>query len=246
MGNIPCWALLDQAKITALRGTVTWSERVNAKALPTFHPAAVLRQMPMRVSCIADYQKAAREAKFPEIRRPERWITIPAPNWDGIEEIRAWTAKYKISHATDIETLRGQISFCGFASERDQALVIPFRDGKSDKGRLVDVGKVARFIGFGPGDINFWPTEELEYAAWKLTIHTVESNSEKIFQNGIYDMSYFIRMGIHPRNAKHDTMLRHHADYIELPKSLGYMGSIYLDEISWKLMGRHDSLKRDE
>jgi hypothetical protein len=44
-----------------------------------------------------------------------------------------------------------------------------------------------------------------------------------------------------------DTMLLHHAMYPELPKSLGFLGSIYTNESAWKLM-RQDSeeLKRDE
>jgi uracil-DNA glycosylase len=245
MGNAACWAVLDQTKITALRGTVSWSNRINAKALPTFHPAAVLRQLPMRVSCIADYQKAAREAEFPEIRRPERWITIPSPDSAGIDEIRGWLSRFTGHHTVDIETLRGQISIIGLAGAKDRALSVPFRDAKSDKGHLVDVGRIAKFLG-REGGINFWPTPELEFAAWKLMINAIESQSEKTFQNGVYDMSYFIRMGIHPRNARNDTMLWHHSEYIELPKSLGYMESIYCNDIAVKLMGRHDSLKRDE
>jgi hypothetical protein len=111
---------------------------------------------------------------------------------------------------------------------------------------LVDVGRIAKFLGYENHGINFWPTPELEFAAWKLMIGALESQSEKTFQNGVYDMSYFIRMGIHPRNARHDTMLWHHSEFIELPKSLGYMESIYCNDIAVKLMGRHDSLKRDE
>jgi len=43
-------------------------------------------------------------------------------------------------------------------------------------------------------------------------------------------------------------MLLHHALYPELPKGLGFLGSIYTNEASWKLMRRErsDTVKRDE
>jgi len=41
-------------------------------------------------------------------------------------------------------------------------------------------------------------------------------------------------------------MLWHHSEYPELPKSLGYLASLYCDEIAWKVLHQHNSLKRDE
>src|SRR5579863_3210026 len=74
LGNTPCWALLGQTKITALRGTTNWSERLDIKVLPTYHPAAILRQWSMRPTTIRDLNKAHTESAFPEIRRIPRWI----------------------------------------------------------------------------------------------------------------------------------------------------------------------------
>ncbi len=246
LGNTACWAFLDATKISALRGTVNWSKRFGVKVVPVYHPAGVLRALENRPDAIADLMKCAREAEFPQIRRSERWITIPAPDASGIEEIRAWLAQPASSLAIDIETLRGQISFVGFSRSPSSSISIPFRDAKSYNGRLVDVGKVARSIGFEPR-INFWPSDYLELKAWAYVIRACEDQrTEKIFQNGLYDCSYFIRMGIHPRNATHDPMIWHHALYPEKPKSLGYLGSLFANEIPWKLMGKHQSLKRDE
>jgi uracil-DNA glycosylase len=246
LGNAACWAVLGQTKITALRGTVTFSERLKKKVLPTFHPAAVLRQTPMRVSVIADLQKASREIEFPEIVRPKRWITIPAPNESGLIEIQEWLARNAFSYSNDIETIRNQISVIGFSLSNSDALAIPFRDAKMDKGKIVDVGKIAASIGFPDNGINYWPTSELEVKAWSLAKAGVESNKGKIYQNGVFDISYFLQMGIIPRNVKDDTMLWHHSEYLELPKSLGFLGSIYANDIPWKQMSRSESLKRDE
>jgi uracil-DNA glycosylase len=251
LGNAACWALLGQTKITALRGTVSWTKTelngLELKVLPSFHPASVLRPTgrAMRPTVIADWTKAAREVKFNEIRRPERFITIPAPNQSGIDEIREWLQRPAWRYGNDIETIRGQISIIGFAREISDALVVPFRDCHSKDGKIIDVGKIAHGIGF-EGGINFWPSTELEVEAWKLVIQGEESLVDKIGQNFLYDMSYMIRMGIKPKQVREDTMLWHHALYPEQPKSLGYLGSLYSNDISWKLMSREDSNKRDE
>jgi len=225
MGNCACWATIFQTKITALRGTVTWSDHLNVKVLPTFHPAAVLRQMPMRVSVLADFQKGTREREFREIRRPERHFTIPDPTEDGIRQGYEWFKKPARAYANDIETLRSQISIVGFARSADDALVIPIRNTDFS---------------------NYWPTRELEIAAWKLIIHGEETPQPKIFQNGLFDISHLVRAGIIPNNCEHDTMLWHHAEYPELPKSLGYLASVYADEVAWKLLRTKGTLKRDE
>lgn len=228
MGNAACWATLFQTKITTLRGTLIWSEKANAKVLPTFHPAAVLRQLSMRTTCISDYQKARREIGFPEIRRPERWLTIIEPTEEGIRQGYEWFQRPARAYANDIETKNGQITIVGFARSKDDALVIILRD--------VD----------NPAAINYWPNEGLELKAWNLIHYGLQTPQAKIYQNGMYDISHFLRIGLHPRNAIHDTMLWHHSLYPELPKSLGFLGSIYANDINWKQMRRAETLKRDE
>ena len=74
--------------------------------------------------------------------------------------------------------------------------------------------------------------------------------SVKLFQNGVFDLSYLLRMGFVVNNCQHDTMLLHHALYPELLKGLGFLGSIYTSEPAWKLMRldhrEHEELKSDE
>lgn len=249
LGNIPSWALLGQTGIMSIRGTVHWCKRLDIKTIPTIHPAGVMRNWPIRPTVIADLTKAASEKEFPEIRRPERFITIPYPNSDGIEEIKAWfrNGSCRILR-NDIETVRKQISIIGFSRSPSEALVIPFRDCHSENGKIVEIGKIASDLGFPNNGINFWPTPELELLAWKLAIEKLEDPSVSMtFQNGIYDLSYYLKMGILPRSTDNDTMLWHHSMYPEQPKSLGYLGSIYCNDVAWKQMRRSsDSLKRDE
>lgn len=249
MGNAACWALLEKTKITELRGTINWSDRLGMKVLPTFHPANVGRNIAVRPTVLADFTKAAREVEFPEVRRPERYLTIPSPDESGIDEIKEWLSRPATSYANDIETIRGQISIVGLARSRSDALVIPFRDCHTKAGKIIDLGKIARSIN-RVGGINYWPTAELERLAWLQVIKAETSSIPKTFQNGLYDISYFTSMGIHVKNAHNDTMLWHHSEFPELRKSLGHLGSLYCNEIAWKQMSRQggegDSNKRDE
>lgn len=225
MGNCACWAILGETKITSLRGTITWSQRLDKKVLPTFHPAAILRQMPMRVSVLADFQKAVREREYSTVKRTERYFTIPDPNPSGLHLAYEWFKRPALAYSNDIETIRNQISIVGFARSPSDSLVIPIRN--------------ADFT-------NYWPTRDLEIEAWKLIIHGEQTPQPKIFQNGLFDISHLVRIGIIPNNCYHDTMLWHHSEYPELPKSLGFLASVYTDEVAWKLLRTRGTLKRDE
>lgn len=249
MGNAACWALLDQApKISDMRGYIDWSEKLSVKVLPTYHSAHVLRNNAFRPTCIADYKKANIEAQFPEIRRPERWLNVIDPTPGGIAEGYNWFKKPATAYANDIETFRDQITMVGFSRSPHDALIIVLRDFNTDKtGKYItEVGPAARWNGFPNGNINYWPTPELEFDAWKLIQYGLQTPQEKIYQNGVYDCSHFIRMGLHPRNVAHDTMLWFHSWMPEQPKSLGYLGSLFTSDIAWKRMRNRDSLKRDE
>ena len=73
------------------------------------------------------------------------------------------------------------------------------------------------------------------------------SENPKLWQNEAYDLQYLARMGFIVRNSQHDTMLLHHAHYPEMPKSLGFLGSIYCNETAWKeLRTAKEQEKADE
>lgn len=229
-GNTACWALLHATNISSIRGAVTMSvTSPPVKIVPTFHPAAVSRQWAWRPITVADIIKAGREAAYPELKRPERYVTINPSLYD----LFAWKAILESSPppllAVDIETQWKMIKCIGFARTKSEALVVPFLDG----------GK--------PGH-SYWPTFEDERAAWLAVKEILESDTPKLFQNGMYDLQYIFKMGIRPKNVTQDTMLLHHSLFPEMRKGLGFLGSIYTNEQAWKLMGRPkaDTVKRDE
>ncbi len=233
LGNTACWALLRATNIGSIRGTVAagvaqqeYSGR-NPKVLPTYHPAGVLRQWNWRPIVVADFIKAFRECQFPEIIRPQRQVKINPTQAEIIQFVEFCEAT-KPPLAIDIETGNGQIKTVGFAPSKTQALVIPFVDKSSSA--------------------SYWPSLATELEVWNLVKRLLATPGEKIFQNGVYDLQYLMRMGLRASGPIQDTMLFHHSIFPEMLKGLGFLGSVYTQEASWKLMRRAkpDTEKRDE
>jgi uracil-DNA glycosylase len=228
LGNTACWAVLGETKISAIRGTVKISPRLGLKVLPTYHPQAVVKQWNLRPIVLTDLEKACREAEFSEIKRIERWVTVEP----DLDEIELWSNLSADFYAVDIETFSGQISMIGFARSFNDAIVIPFIDERKP-------------------EWSYWDSKEDEVRAWRLVEKICNSPVPKVFQNGIYDLSYMLRAGLRPSMCNNDTMLLHHALFPEMLKGLGFLGSIYSDEQAWKQMrgkgnNLRTNLKRDE
>lgn len=230
LGATACWALLGRIDIGSIRGAITTAKLVDGqKLLPTYHPANVLYQWANRGTVIADLKKAYSEARHPDIIRPERSIAVDLTREQLEGYMKGILLQAKIL-AVDIETFKGQIRCVGFAWAKDQALVIPLFHASKDHFQR-----------------NHWQSEEDELYAWWCIRTLCESPVPKLFQNGLFDLQYLTRAGIHTANVAHDTMLLHHSMYPELPKGLGFLGSIYTNEQAWKLLRKHgEDLKRDE
>jgi len=219
LGNTALWALCGRTGISKLRGTTQLSTHCVSgyKLLPTYHPAAVLRQWELRPTTVIDLIKARREAEFPDIRRPacEIWIE---PTLEDIERfINDYILRGCDILSVDIETTGSRITCIGLAPNRQRAIVIPFDDERSKGG-------------------SYWPTREDESRAWKyINGVLVDGSIPKLFQNGLYDIAFLWRSyGIGVMGARHDTMLLHHSLQPESLKGLGYLGSIYTDHGPWK------------
>lgn len=246
LGNTACWAVLNTTNISSIRGTTTHSARPEGfKVLPTYHPAGVLYQYKWRPIVVADLMKAWRESNFPEIRRPERRLIVSP----SIEEFEIWVNETLTDPpqwlANDLETTAGMIDTVGFARSPSDGIVCMvgphrFRTGASYQYIFPHRDGERRTSYFSHNE---------EIVFWRLCFRLLESDIPKCFQNGMYDLQYWLRMGVRPKNVLEDTMLLHHSLFPEMQKSLGFLGSIYTDESSWKLMRRHrvgDSEKRDE
>jgi DNA polymerase len=226
LGATAAWATLGTTGIRKIRGTISQGVH-ELKILPTYHPAAIMRQWELRPVTVLDFMKAKRQSEFPEIRRPNRqiWIEPTIRDLTLFEENYLRSAS-KIS--VDIETVQDIITCIGFAPNKSVCLVVPF----------------TRFG--APGNV-YW-SESDEFLAWKWVRKICESSAKKVFQNGLYDTHFlWRRYGIPVRNWQDDTMLLHHALQPESPKGLDFLGSVYTDEPAWKLMRKKTTtIKRDE
>jgi uracil-DNA glycosylase len=228
-GATATWALLGRTDISNVRGTATLGSSggvaPSIKVLPTYHPSAVLPgrgRREWRIICMADFLKAWRESAQPDLVRPVRTALINPSMMEIVEW--AWPAMRETGPlAVDCETSGPLITCISFASSSQSAITIPFRSKDGTK--------------------NYWHTVEGELLAWEHVRALLECGRPLVFQNGMYDMQYFIRMGFNLRYAYDDTMLLHHSLYPEVQKSLGFLGSIYTNESSWKLLGRQRATK---
>jgi len=220
LGNTPLWSLGLPVAIGKLRGSIIESDF--GKVLPVYHPAMILRKWNNRVLNVLDFIKARREMEFSGVRTLERFIwTEPS-----ISDLWTWWKMYGNSArllAVDIETLRKtQISEIGFAASPTQALHIPFlTETKHGNTRTYS---------------RYWPDAQTEVKAWEFVKHVCESDIPKIGQNVIqYDTYWLLKeLGIRVLNVTEDTMVKAHCWQPELEKNLGFLGSIFLDEKSWK------------
>jgi len=230
LGNTALWAMRGQTGISKLRGTTLLSTHTveGFKVLPTYHPAAVLRQWELRPTTVVDLIKARRESGYPEIRRPPREIWIEPT----LTDMRLFHDRY-ISGArevaVDIETAGEHITSISFSPNPRVSLVVPF-------------------LGPRRKERTYFPDLASEEKAWDFIRRILGDRAiRKVFQNGLFDIAFLWRAyGIPTYNAVDDTMLLHHSLQPESLKSLAYLGSIYTDEGAWKDLKKHSStIKRD-
>jgi uracil-DNA glycosylase len=230
LGNTALWALCGHTGVSKLRGTTQETTHIVSgfKLLPTYHPAAVLRQWELRPTTVIDLAKAGRENAFPDIRRPacEIWIE------PTLADIRTFINDHIRGCdllSVDIETSGRRITCIGLAPSHSRAIVIPFDDERRKDG-------------------NYWPDHSSEAQAWGLVRSVlIDSNIPKLFQNGQFDVAVLWRSyGIGVRGVSEDTMLLSHALQPEALKGLGYLGSLYCDFGAWKTDHRNMTIGRDK
>lgn len=242
LGATAVWALLGTTSIGQVRGVVhRTTTSVPYKCVPTWHPAAVVRQWRMRPVAVADLVKARVESASPNIiySNAELWIE---PTLADLDDFRRLHIRPGQLHSNDVETMRGEITCIGIAPTPSVAIVTPFRINPVKL-------KAADGSYFWSMSGNYWPSPGEERSAWQWNKSVIEADDTNILgQNHLYDIQYFLRHGIKPRHVTEDTMLAHHSLFSELKKDLGFLGSVYTNFPSWKQLGaRHATEdKRDD
>lgn len=217
LGATAQWALTGDSRISMGRGVLT---NVPASVtISTFHPASVLRQYSQRPLVWADMRKARSfiEQGWPHMTTREVYIN---PTWEEMEQVYThFLVNPDLLIGVDIETAPKleQITTVGFAT-KTLGICIPLWDKYALRGEQ-DVYKFAK--------------DEAKAIHWIRKFAALPN--PKVTQNGLYDTQYLYDLyRIEVKNLVHDTLVMAHALQPELPKDLGTLGSLYLNEPAWK------------
>lgn len=219
-------ALTDFNSISKYRGYVcaTTKLRETKKLIPTNSFTHAVRAYLSRYTIQTDLKKTKIQSASPEIIRPDIKIVY---DYSGLEELIQWF-EYLAAGCIlsfDIEVINYEIASISFAITDNISVVVPI--GNSD---LKPEG---------------WSIEE-EAVIWRWIQKLLGTEDiPKVAQNGMFDIHFLAtNMGILVRGPLHDTMIGHHIIYPELPKGLGFIGSIYCGaQEYWKDLVKFDNIK---
>ena len=232
MGATALWALTGHDAITQYRGNFFTS--IYGRAIATLHPASVLYQYSNLPLLWADLVKVKQwlDGTLADPIKRRLWVN---PTFDEIAIVYNYFKTHPhLLLGVDIETCPAidQITTISFSTEAE-GICIPFwdRHGTMEKH-------------------NYWPSPAVEVQAWRWVEKFCQLPNPKVMQNGLYDSQYMLDAPIQLRlkNWADDTAIMQHAYQPELPKALGVLASLYLNEPSWKQMraSAKDMNKADE
>ena len=215
LGAIPLWALTGERVISDFRGYIIPSTLVpGVKVLPTYHPQAVNYEWNKFYPTVLDLRKAARHSNFPEI--PESKQVLQAGVSVGqfiayMEELIAHPEWDKLS--IDVETVQpgSHVEELGLSHDPNFGISIYLLKGRQPA-----------------------LTETEELLLWS-TFARLVACKKVIMQNAQYDTGVFwYNQHILVQNIWMDTLIAAHVLWPELPRDLGFLGSICLDVAPWK------------
>lgn len=226
-GNVALWALTGKWGITDWRGSELRAQdhfEHRPKVIPTYHPAAVLRQWSWRSTVVSDLRRAKANGDSLDYE-PLSWEFRTRPTFEQaiawLEELYRRLESGPTIISFDLETRHGHIACAGFAWSESAAFCIPF-------------------MAVGSGD-GYFPSGELEYRVidWIRRVLT-HRNARVVGQNLLYDAQYTWRWWLFVPRIAQDTMISHHTAFVELPKALDYQASIYCKRyVFWKNDGKN-------
>jgi DNA polymerase len=231
LGNTPLFALTGRSGITKWRGSqltqnaadlIDQVKSPGTKVIPTFHPAAILRQWDWRAIALNDLRRAKREATTVDYRLPE-WTFIIRPSL--VQALGTLGALYERCAqgptllSFDLETRAGHIACAGLAWDKDNAICIPSMCVERPEG--------------------YWVEEEEALVLDSLRAVLTHPNAYVLGQNLLYDCQYTWKWWHFVPSVKFDTMVAHHTAFPGLPKALDFQSSMYCaHHVYWKEDGK--------
>ena len=204
LGNEALKAIAGFGGISKWRGSVLSTNM--GKCIPSIHPASVARNWSQRPAVVSDFTRIKKESEYPDVRSVPKSITIAYGLQDALDAISLANRSKHV--AFDIETETDQITCISLSWQANQGVCIPFWFAGSTLRTSAD-----------------------ELLIWESLVELLGNpDVGKIGHNGTYDMEFLHRtLGIRVQQYAFDTMLGFHTLYLELPKGLDFICSIYTD-----------------
>ena len=215
LGVTALWALTGEKKISDFRGYVLPCTLVpGKKVLATYHPQAINYDWKLYFQTVLDLRKGLRHSEFPEIKECSQTLM---PNVDlktflnYMEECIAHPEWPDLS--VDVETVQpgSHIEELGISHDPNFGMSIFLLKGRAPA-----------------------LPENDELLLWQ-TFARLVSCKQCTMQNGAYDIGVLWHNNhILVENLRMDTLIAAHVCWPELPRDLGFLGSICLDIAPWK------------
>ena len=130
VGNTSLWALTGKWGITKWRGSLLRGDWAGApKVIPTYHPAAVLRQWDWRAITVRDLKRAAAHAES-RTYPTSQWDFLLRPSFSKclatLQQLYIRLYREQVWIDLDIETRSGHIACLGLSWSLAQSMCIPF------------------------------------------------------------------------------------------------------------------------
>lgn len=206
LGSTPLWALTGRDGALRWRGSQLTYSGANGGAagaaswtcplVPTIHPAAVLREFPLRPVVVHDLQRA-RHVRDEHPTSP-RWDFLVRPGLEMALDRLQSLAQCRGPLVADTETIGGRITCIGLADSARRAICIPFLEPSVR-------------------DANYWPDVDAELAVIEA-LRQVLTTRSVVFHNGLYDCQVIQNEWGFTPNWQHDTMV---AQHVAFPGLLG-------------------------
>lgn len=209
LGNTPLWALTGNEGIRKWRGSMLYYNDV--KLIPTYHPAAVLRQWDLRAITVQDLRRAARFRGGAPYPHPNWQFTIE-PTYEQVigtldKLLTRIHSGERLRLSFDLETRAGHIACAGISWDRSSALCIPFMRISKPEG--------------------YWSAPEETSIVLQLYYLLTHPNALVVGQNLLYDCQYTWRHWRFVPNVFQDTMVSEHSLFSAQPKALAFLASKY-------------------
>lgn len=221
LGNTALWALTGRWGIKKWRGSQLTNDIATHKAvvIPSFHPAAILRQWDWRAIGVNDLRRVRRFRDGAVNKKPD-WKFIVRPSYDQVIHTLEWLERSLDAGSVtrisfDIETRAGHIACAGVSWSLTDGLCIPFMCIERREG--------------------FWEMEQEFQIILRLGKVLQHPLVKVVGQNIIYDAQYTWRHWKFVPRVYQDTMIAQHSIFSAQPKGLDYLASMYCNYyVYWK------------